>query len=139
MRLTDPDRLFPAEARSRDLARALYQTVADLPIITSRGGAVRTLGDIATVTDAFEEVDDSVTYNGKRSIGLVRFQRNRIADLDIVDILDSADQITRLTRIEFVNRKPPHTEYTDLERLPFAVGSEHINHVAFPYSPLKHP
>ena len=33
-----PDRLFPADASTRDLARALYATVKDLPIvmITSR-------------------------------------------------------------------------------------------------------
>ena len=37
MPLLDPDRLFPAEPRSRGIARALYQTVADLPIISPHG------------------------------------------------------------------------------------------------------
>ncbi|MEM9425453.1 MAG: glucuronate isomerase [Pseudomonadota bacterium] len=37
MALTDPDRLFPVESRLRDMARALYQTVADLPIISPHG------------------------------------------------------------------------------------------------------
>ncbi len=37
MRLNDPDRLFPADARTRDIARALYQTVVDLPIISPHG------------------------------------------------------------------------------------------------------
>ncbi|SLN63281.1 glucuronate isomerase [Pseudooctadecabacter jejudonensis] len=37
MTLTDPDRLYPAEPRQRDLARALYQSVADLPIISPHG------------------------------------------------------------------------------------------------------
>jgi glucuronate isomerase len=32
-----PDRLFPAESRTRDVARALYATVADLPIISPHG------------------------------------------------------------------------------------------------------
>jgi glucuronate isomerase len=32
-----PDRLFPAEPRTRDIARALYATVADLPIISPHG------------------------------------------------------------------------------------------------------
>ncbi|MDE1916024.1 MAG: glucuronate isomerase [Sphingomonadales bacterium] len=32
-----PDRLFPAETRTRDIARALYATVADLPIISPHG------------------------------------------------------------------------------------------------------
>ena len=33
----DPDRLFPAESRSRDIARALYQSVAGLPILSPHG------------------------------------------------------------------------------------------------------
>ncbi len=37
MPLTDPDRLFPVDARTRDIARALYRSVADLPIISPHG------------------------------------------------------------------------------------------------------
>ncbi|MGJ8610340.1 MAG: glucuronate isomerase [Octadecabacter sp.] len=37
MPLTDPDRLFPVEPRQRDLARSLYDSVADLPIISPHG------------------------------------------------------------------------------------------------------
>ncbi|MBT0958073.1 glucuronate isomerase [Alphaproteobacteria bacterium KMM 3653] len=37
MPLTDPNRLFPVEARQRDLARALYDSVAALPIISPHG------------------------------------------------------------------------------------------------------
>lgn len=37
MPLTDPDRLFPVDARTRDMARALYQTIADLPIVSPHG------------------------------------------------------------------------------------------------------
>ena len=33
----DPDRLFPAEGRTRDIARALYAEVAGLPIISPHG------------------------------------------------------------------------------------------------------
>ncbi|HYD13255.1 MAG TPA: glucuronate isomerase [Allosphingosinicella sp.] len=33
----DPDRLFPAEPRTRDIARALYAPVRDLPIISPHG------------------------------------------------------------------------------------------------------
>jgi glucuronate isomerase len=33
----DPDRLFPVESRSRGIARALYQTVRDLPIVSPHG------------------------------------------------------------------------------------------------------
>ncbi|MEY1557147.1 glucuronate isomerase [Yoonia sp. R2331] len=37
MALTDPDRLFPVDPRQRDLARSLYQSAADLPIISPHG------------------------------------------------------------------------------------------------------
>lgn len=37
MALTDPDRLFPAEPRVRDLSRALYDSVAQLPILSPHG------------------------------------------------------------------------------------------------------
>ncbi|MGR3514401.1 MAG: glucuronate isomerase [Paracoccaceae bacterium] len=37
MALTDPDRLFPIEPRARDLARALYESIADAPIISPHG------------------------------------------------------------------------------------------------------
>jgi len=37
MALTAPDRLFPTEQKQKDLARALYQSVADLPIISPHG------------------------------------------------------------------------------------------------------
>lgn len=37
MPLTQPDRLFPAETNARAVARALYQTVVDLPIISPHG------------------------------------------------------------------------------------------------------
>jgi len=33
----DPDRLFPADPRTRDIARALYETVARLPILSPHG------------------------------------------------------------------------------------------------------
>ena len=37
MPLTEPDRLFPAEPRLRDMARAFYGSVEDLPIISPHG------------------------------------------------------------------------------------------------------
>lgn len=37
MALTDPDRLFPVDASLRSLARDLYQSVKDLPIISPHG------------------------------------------------------------------------------------------------------
>ncbi len=63
---------------------------ADLPIITSREGSVRTLGDIATVTDAFAEVDDSATYNGKRSIGLEVYRVGEQTPIGVSDAVHAA-------------------------------------------------
>ncbi len=37
MKLTDPDRLFPVETRTRQLARDLYESIAELPIISPHG------------------------------------------------------------------------------------------------------
>lgn len=37
MKLTDPDRLFPTESQERKLARDLYESVADLPIVSPHG------------------------------------------------------------------------------------------------------
>lgn len=37
MSLTDPHRLFPVETKTRAIARALYETVVDLPIISPHG------------------------------------------------------------------------------------------------------
>ena len=37
MPLTAPDRLFPVDPKQRDLARALYDSVSDLPIISPHG------------------------------------------------------------------------------------------------------
>jgi glucuronate isomerase len=37
MKLTDPDRLFPTESRERTLARDLYESVSDLPIVSPHG------------------------------------------------------------------------------------------------------
>ncbi|MEZ6008580.1 MAG: efflux RND transporter permease subunit [Planctomycetota bacterium] len=54
----------------RDWAREF----ADLPIISSSLGAVRTLGDIADVEDGFEEKDLSSTFNGLPAVGLEVFR-----------------------------------------------------------------
>lgn len=37
MALLDPDRLFPAEEKTRSIARALYETVRSLPIVSPHG------------------------------------------------------------------------------------------------------
>jgi glucuronate isomerase len=37
MPLTDPDRLFPVDSKSRGMARELYDAIADLPIVSPHG------------------------------------------------------------------------------------------------------
>lgn len=51
---------------SRDWAREF----AEIPIVSTAGGSVLLLGDIATVREGFEESDRLATYNGKPNIGL---------------------------------------------------------------------
>jgi len=43
---------------------------ARIPIITTPDGSIIHLGDIATVREAFEDIDAIATYNGRRAIGL---------------------------------------------------------------------
>jgi multidrug efflux pump subunit AcrB len=50
----------------RDWAREF----AKIPIVTTSGGTILYLEDLATVTDDFEEVDQLATYNGFRSAGI---------------------------------------------------------------------
>ncbi len=50
----------------RDWAREF----ATIPLITTADGSVLALGDVAHITDTFEEVDQYATYNGKRAVGL---------------------------------------------------------------------
>lgn len=37
MSLTDPDRLLPVESQARKITRALYEPIAELPIISPHG------------------------------------------------------------------------------------------------------
>lgn len=47
---------------------------ADIPLVTTEGGGVLHLGDVARVDDDFEEVDRYATYDGMPSIGLSVFR-----------------------------------------------------------------
>ena len=60
---------------------------ARIPIVTSAEGAVRTLGDIATVKDTFEDVDVSATFNGQRSINLEVY---RVGEETPIGVSDAA-------------------------------------------------
>jgi multidrug efflux pump subunit AcrB len=47
---------------------------AAIPLVTTAGGGVLHLGDVARVDDDFEEVDRYATYDGKPSIGLAVYR-----------------------------------------------------------------
>lgn len=47
---------------------------ATIPLITTAGGSVLQLGDIAEIKDTFEEEDQYASYNGKRAIGLEAYR-----------------------------------------------------------------
>ncbi len=63
---------------------------AEIPIVTSAEGSVRTLGEIAEVKDTFEDVDVSATFNGKRSIGLEVYRVGQQTPIGVSDAVRSA-------------------------------------------------
>jgi multidrug efflux pump subunit AcrB len=76
----------------RDWARQF----AEIPIITTREGAVLCLRDIATVTDGFEEVDQMATYNGFRSAGLEVYRVGKQTPIGVSDaVKDAMEEISR--------------------------------------------
>ncbi len=63
---------------------------ADIPIVTTAGGAVLRLADIATVRDDFTDTDRIGTYNGKRAIGL---DVNRVGDQTPIGVSDATRRV----------------------------------------------
>jgi len=47
---------------------------ADIPLITTETGAVIRLGDVATVSEGFEDSDEYATFNGRPAIGISVFR-----------------------------------------------------------------
>ncbi|MFH2001113.1 MAG: efflux RND transporter permease subunit, partial [Planctomycetota bacterium] len=66
----------------RDWAREF----ADIPVISSSGGSVLLLGDIAHITDNFEETYRLSTYNGQRSLSLEVY---RVGDQTPIGVSDA--------------------------------------------------
>ncbi|WP_316978840.1 efflux RND transporter permease subunit [Shumkonia mesophila] len=63
---------------------------ADIPVVTTTGGAVLRLADIATVRDDFTDSDQIGTYNGKRAIGL---DVNRVGDQTPIGVSDATRRV----------------------------------------------
>lgn len=59
----------------------------DIPVISGPGGATLKLGDIANITDGFEDIDRVSTFNGKPGVTLWISQTGDQKPLDIADIV----------------------------------------------------
>jgi len=70
----------------RDWAREF----ADIPIVTTAGGAVLRLADIAMVRDDFADSDRIGTYNGKRAIGLAV---NRVGEQTPIGVSEAVRRV----------------------------------------------
>jgi len=71
---------------SRDFAREY----AKIPIITDVSGSRVTLGDIATISEGFQDSDSYATFNGKRAIMIDVY---RIGHQKPIDVTDAAKDI----------------------------------------------
>jgi len=63
----------------RDTAAAYRE----IPLVTTPDGVVWRLGDLATVTDGFEETDEELYYNGARAVSLQVYRTGTEKPLDI--------------------------------------------------------
>jgi len=88
----------------RDWAREFES----IPIVATPEGSVLLLGDIARITDDFEETYRFATYNGKRSMGLEVF---RVGDQTPIGVSDAA----RAAMAEIAEDLPPGVGY-DINR-----------------------
>lgn len=69
--------------------RRSLQALAELPVIGGAAGAVLTLGDIATITEAHEREEERVDFNGQRAI-VLEIHKNRHDDaLRVMDSLEA--------------------------------------------------
>ncbi|WBU40523.1 MULTISPECIES: efflux RND transporter permease subunit [Marinobacter] len=76
------------QLRFVDERRSLH-ALAELPVIGGAAGAVLTLGDIATITEAHEREEERVDFNGQRAI-ILEIHKNRHDDaLRVMDSLEA--------------------------------------------------
>ena len=84
----------------RDWAREF----AEIPIVTTAAGAVVRLGDVARVSEGFEDAQRSASYNGQRAVGLAVY---RVGD----QTPESVAQATRHALAEIEANLPPGVNY----------------------------
>lgn len=76
------------EVLLRSAGRRFYASeYHDIPVVSGRGGAKIRLGDIATITDGFEDVDRVSSFNGKPGVTLWVYQTGDQKPLDIAEIV----------------------------------------------------
>jgi multidrug efflux pump subunit AcrB len=73
---------------------------ATIPLITTADGSVLFLGDVAQISDTFEEQDRYGTYNGKRAIGLAVYRVGKQTPIAVSDAV-------RLAMAEIERDLPP--------------------------------
>jgi len=76
------------EVLLRSAGRRFYASeYYDIPVVAGRSGTRIRLGDIATITDGFEDVDRYSSFNGKPGVTLWVYQTGDQKPLDIADIV----------------------------------------------------
>ncbi len=99
------------ETRARDILlrftdeRRTPQELADLVIVGTQSGAQLRLGDIATISDVFEDDENKILFNGERAV-ILHVQKTKAQDtlkvFDAVNAFVNAEQ----------QRAPPGVTYT---------------------------
>ena len=92
---------------------------AQIPVITTESGATILLGDIATITDGYEDTDYSARYNGYPAIML---QVYRVGNQTPIGIVDAVKQ-----QIELSKTSLPKGIYTDIRYDASASYSQRID------------
>ena len=92
---------------------------AQIPVITTESGATILLGDIATITDGYEDTDYSARYNGYPAIML---QVYRVGNQTPIGIADAVKQ-----HIELSKTSLPTGIYTDIRYDASASYSQRID------------
>ncbi len=81
------------------------QEFAHIPIISKADGTTVTLGEIAKITDGFEDTDQFLVYNGKPAIGIEVFRVGMQTPITVVDAVNR--------HIEQLNQTLPDGVYVD--------------------------
>ncbi len=84
------------------------QEFENIPVITSANGAVIRLGDIATVSDGFQDTDQIMLYNSQPAIGIKVFRVGKQTPISVSDSVQKYVQRLNKTlptgiKVDYVN------------------------------------